>query len=201
MLIGRDIDVVGIGNVVPLVQVVAVLVEDLDARVGTVGDIDAILAINRNPVDRIELARSRARLAPLEQVFAILVKFHHTRIAVAVADEKIAVRQKRDIGRSTEVTLVARGHAKFAERHQEFAVIRELVNHVRTVIDEPDMAFGIMRVHHHPMGSYKQVVMLFPGIDELSIAIENHEVVLPARVSRGIARRQRESGCVAFGND
>ena len=201
MLIGRDMDVVGIGNIVPLVQVVAVLVENLDARVGTVGDIDAILGINRNTMDRIELARSRARFAPLEQVFAVLVELHHPRIAVAVADEKITVRQKRDVGGSTEVTLVACGHAKFSERHQQLAVIRELVNHVRAVIDEPDMTVGIIRVHHHAMGSYKQIVVLFPGIDEFAIAIENHEVVLPARVSLGITGRQRKTGRVAFGND
>ena len=63
------------------------------------------------------------------------------------------------------------------------------------------MTFGIMLVHHHPMGSYKQVVVLFPGIDELAIAIENHEVVLPARVALGIARRQRVTGRIAFRND
>ena len=55
VLIPGHVQKIGMRNVRPLVEVFAVLVEDLDPRVFAIADIDAPLRVDGNPVDGLEL--------------------------------------------------------------------------------------------------------------------------------------------------
>src|SRR6266566_5351958 len=57
VLVGGNHDVIGLADVVPLAEIFAVLVKDLDAAVGAVSDVDAALRININRMRQVELAR------------------------------------------------------------------------------------------------------------------------------------------------
>jgi len=67
-------------------------IENLDAVVLAVADIDILVRVDYRHVGRVELARTFAALAPLHQVFSVARELHHARIAVTIGDQKIAVR-------------------------------------------------------------------------------------------------------------
>src|SRR5687768_14098577 len=85
----------------PLIQELAVLVEDLHAVVGAVVDEYAPRArVDGDPVHIVEIAgppivRRRAFLAPGHDIFAGSVELHDPRVLVAVGDEERAVGQPR----------------------------------------------------------------------------------------------------------
>jgi hypothetical protein len=111
VLVARHVDVIGEPGV-PLVQVLAVLVEYLHAVIRAIGHVDPALGINGDAVHGVEVARTRllARFAPLppfEQVLAIGVELDDAGVDVAVADEEVAVRQPRDVRRTAELRLIA----------------------------------------------------------------------------------------------
>jgi hypothetical protein len=57
---------------------------------------------------------------------------------------------------------------------------------VRAIVDDPDVAIGVIGVDLDPVRPHEQLVVLLPGFDELSVAVENVQDVIPARVPCGI---------------
>src|SRR5262245_30314745 len=86
----------------PDAQELAVLIEYLHAIVLPVAHEHAPETIDPQPMRKIELAGTRARLAPGEEMRAVGGELVHARIAVPVGDEHLAGRRQRDVGRQVE---------------------------------------------------------------------------------------------------
>src|SRR5258706_6312564 len=137
-------------ELLPLGEELAVLVEDLEAAVGAVGDEQASGRIEREPVRHVELARSLAFLAPRLDELAITGELDDAGVglvAVPVGDENIAVRGDNYVGGRVEMGGVVAGLAWRAERHQHLAVRRELHDGVARLlvlvgapVGDPDVA-------------------------------------------------------------
>src|SRR5260370_1210955 len=76
----------------PLIEELAVFIEDLDAMIGAIGHEDAVgLRVENHAMHVFEnsgarIVRRIRRLAKGHQELAVLVKLHHARIAVSVGD-------------------------------------------------------------------------------------------------------------------
>src|SRR3954468_5638746 len=172
----------------------AVVVEDLDAVVVAVGDIDIALRVDRDAADVVELALSAALLAPALHELAVFVEFGDARIALAVGDENIALGVPSDIGRTVEYVLRPPGAgcagcpaAPFptagrsrtrgnvdrlglsAEQHCQTPLRVELHDHVAHLIDDPDI---VLRVDAHLIGEHEAVSVLADLTDEAAVAVE-----------------------------
>src|SRR5882757_8547506 len=89
----------------PLVDEVAVLVEDLDAVVAAVAEKQPSLRIHRERMRTVHLAGACALLAPGLDEGAVFGKLHDPRVgvaAVSVGDEDIAIWCDQDRGRRVE---------------------------------------------------------------------------------------------------
>ena len=84
----------------PLPLELSLGVENLNAKILAVGDIDQPVGIDGNRVRNIELSFADALLAPGLEKAAVLRVFYDAGVAVAVADEDLAARADRDIGRA-----------------------------------------------------------------------------------------------------
>ena len=94
-------------ELLPLVQELAVLIEDLNAVVAAVGDEQAAGGVHRERVRRVELARPRTLPAPGLDERAVLRKLHDAGVgvaAVAVGDEDGAVGRDDDVRGRAEVS-------------------------------------------------------------------------------------------------
>src|SRR5205814_7976590 len=87
---------------------IAVLIENLDATVATVGNIDAPeRAADENVVRIVEIAGSRSFMAPGFDEPAVPGKFKDTAVIrlvrrMAIGDKNIAIGRHRDTGRAIE---------------------------------------------------------------------------------------------------
>src|SRR6266550_5462035 len=75
-----DVDAARPAELLPVGDVVALLVEDLDAVVVAVGDEQAPLRIHCQRMGGVELARTRSLLAPGLDQLALLGEFHDARV-------------------------------------------------------------------------------------------------------------------------
>src|SRR5579862_1786871 len=98
----------------------AIVIEDLDALVAAVGDVDVALSIDSDAVRRIELAVLRAFGAPGLEERSVLRELGDASIAVAVGDEDVASGIEGDVSRTIEaVAPNARAHrATTADRRR-----------------------------------------------------------------------------------
>jgi hypothetical protein len=115
----------------------ALLVEDLDAAVGAVGDEDTAGIINGDGVERAELARSVAGLAPGSDVFSVTGKLDDAIIAVvgvAVGDEDVAVGECDDVGGGDEMVGAAAGFAGGAKSSKKKSKNEPQISTLRTRI-------------------------------------------------------------------
>ena len=81
-------------------HVVAVGVENLDALVAAVGDVDEAVGVERDRMRQVEFAGAAAALAPALQVVAVAVEAQHavfSLAAVALRDVDVAVRRDGDV--------------------------------------------------------------------------------------------------------
>src|SRR5258708_4044082 len=83
-------------------------IEDLDAAVATVGDVDVVLGIDGDAVRGVELTGLIARLAPRLEPVAVLVDFCDARIDIAIADVGVARRVPRNVGDLAEHSIDGR---------------------------------------------------------------------------------------------
>src|SRR5437868_1002235 len=84
-------------------------------------------------------SRTGAKLAPLIDEFAGPVKVDHASIAVAVADEDVAVGGNGHIGRHVEMRLVASSGPLGAQSHEQLAFRRVLLDGVMLDVGDPDV--------------------------------------------------------------
>src|SRR5262245_6273099 len=82
MRAGRDADRVRRADTGDLRFHVAVAVEDLDALVAGIRDVDVPLRVERDAVQHVELSRLGAALSPRLDEVAVLVEFRDARVAV-----------------------------------------------------------------------------------------------------------------------
>ena len=74
--------------------------------------------------------------------------------------------------------------------HQLLAVAGELVDRVRAIVHEPHVPLGIVGVDQDAVRPHEQLVVLLPRLDQLAVAIDDVEDVVPARMARRILLRQ-----------
>src|SRR5262245_5876835 len=83
IIVGAYANRVSLMNVRPDVEKLAVLVEDLNAVVGAIGDVDAPIAIGCDGVRSVELPGSGSGRSPCHQVLSVLVELRDARVTVA----------------------------------------------------------------------------------------------------------------------
>ena len=88
----RDEQAARAHEIVPLRLIFAVAVEDLNAVIFPIGDVDPALVIAGDIVDEIELPRVGPRLAPGEQQFTVRRILVNAGIGIAIRDVDIALR-------------------------------------------------------------------------------------------------------------
>ena len=93
----------------PLLEKVAVAIEDLNARVCTISDVDPSLIVDCDTVRRIELTRLVTLVTPVEKELSLGGELGQTTVAIPVRDVELAVRSHRDVGRLVEVVAVEAG--------------------------------------------------------------------------------------------
>src|SRR5713101_1768828 len=93
----------------PLPQKPAIPVEDLDARILPVADVNQV-AINHDRVGSVELSRPGALHSPAKQFIAVFVELQHPRIPVAIRDIDVAVSIPGNVGWLIEVPYVISGN-------------------------------------------------------------------------------------------
>jgi hypothetical protein len=142
-------------HVVPLVQIVAVRAEELDAVVLAVGDQHAAVRRHRDAVDEVELPRPDARLTPRLNERPVRSEAVDTRIAVAVRDVQLAARCDGEVGGPVEgwpavgdarqrAAIVAGvgGDAGDADRLEHLALRREAEDRLLPLVHAPDRVVG-----------------------------------------------------------
>src|SRR5262249_19194110 len=135
-----------------------IVVEDLDSAVTSVPNINVALRVGRDGVRKIELAPLRSLGANRRDVSPVLVVLDDPRIAISVGDENIPGGVPRDIGRPVECIRLrrrlrgARRRRRFypfnrfgppAQKHDDSPLGIELDNHVRPLIDGPNIVLWI----------------------------------------------------------
>ena len=92
--------------------------------------------------------------------------------------------------------------------HERAPVVGELVNGMRGIVDEPDVFLCVIRADEHGMGAAEHRIPLRPRLvfDEVALAIEDDDVVLPAGVDAQFpailaAARARSAGIAKVGRD
>ena len=149
------------------------VVEDLDALVPLVGDVDVAGRVDGDRVRRVELPRLRSARAPRREESAVLVELRDARVgAVAVGDEDVALGVPGHVARPVELIAGAAGSGwrisapastattsgrrrrgrrhphgdRFrlpAHHHQDAAVGPELDDLVRSFVDDPDVVLRV----------------------------------------------------------
>jgi hypothetical protein len=95
MLIRRDKKAVGVADAVPLLQKLAVGVEDLNALVLAIADINAVVSVDDDRVRQIEFARQRSICTPRLDELAVTVELDDAGVPVAVRNEDVSSRTPR----------------------------------------------------------------------------------------------------------
>src|SRR6202049_3476808 len=166
----------------------ALRVENLDAAVAAVGDIDDVVIVDHNTVRGIEEARLVATPTPVLNEVATLIELGNARIAVSVGDEHAAILAPGDVRLLIEGGLVGRGalnHMRqpspglrvYSQRAHGAAFGVEAENFVIGGIHVPEIA---LRIEAHDMGAYKHRGALAPGAHEGAVRFELHHGVIAA---------------------
>ena len=118
----------------PSADEIAVLVENLDATVATIGNVDAShRTADRNIVRIIEIARRRSFVTPGLDEPAILREFEDAGIVrgiatVAVGNKDIAICADRHASRPIEDICALTADTHLPKHHQNLTVLVELEN-------------------------------------------------------------------------
>jgi hypothetical protein len=133
-------------------------VEDLDAAIAAVGDVDIVVRVDANVVRGVELAGLIAGLAPGFEPDTVFVGLGDAGIDVAVADVGVAggvpghvgdLAEKSVNGRERRLGMLERlgafvgGFLLAAEDHHDAALRIELDDHVGAFVGDPDVVFFI----------------------------------------------------------
>ena len=155
LVVGRDEDVLRRAEVVPFAQVLAVGIEDLDAVVLAVADVDDARGIDRDRVNGIELAPTRAGLAPRGDVLAFRGELDDARVAVTVGDVDLARGSEGKVGRPVEALGVVARYALVADGAAPLSLVGELHDGVVNDVGRPDVVVLVdaqpVRPAEHPL--------------------------------------------------
>src|SRR5476649_2791387 len=190
---------------------VAFAVEHLDAPVASVGYIDTSLGVKRDAMGRVELTGAGAALAPGLNPVTVLVDLGHTRVDIPVADVAVAGGIPRHVGHLAEAArLGGKRRIRMLERtglligrlllapedHRYAAVGRELDDHVRAFVGDPDI---VLAIHLDHMRERPGIEVAADLADEPAVGCELKELSGSGTVgrARGVAPRQHED--MAFG--
>src|SRR5919108_931314 len=157
-------------HVVPLGFIFAVAIENLDAMVLPVGDVDPAIFVCADVVDDIELAWITTGLAPREQEFSVRRVFVHPGIAVTVGDVNLSLRRKGDMGAAVErlAALVGCELSRNAEGQKNFAIEGALAHRVIAIIRQIDR---LIRPHGCAVSPLER--SLAPGAEKVAVAVED----------------------------
>src|SRR5712692_4636633 len=126
----------------PLPQKPAIPVEDLDAGILPVANIDQV-AINHDRVGSVELSGAGSLHSPAKQFIAVLVELQYPRIPVAIRDVDVAVSVPGNVGWLIEVPHVISGNTHPPQCKQHLPFRAKLQNHMRADVGGPDVVFDV----------------------------------------------------------
>src|SRR5262249_18197405 len=117
-------------ELLPGVEQLAVLIEDVDAAVGPVGNEQPSARIHRDAVRLVHFTGTGAvRRTPRLDELAILRELHDAAVGVChmtIGDEGVAVRRDDDVARTGKRLAGFLRDTGLAERQQQFAIRAEL---------------------------------------------------------------------------
>src|SRR5439155_19909849 len=103
-VVARDVDAARPAELMPDVEQLAVLIEDLNAVVLAIADEQPPARVHRDRVRLADLSRARSLRAPFLQILSGAIELHDTvvfAVAVAIGEEDVAVgRDRTDCGLS-----------------------------------------------------------------------------------------------------
>src|ERR1017187_8425628 len=171
-----DEDSARAAELLPFVEKLTVLVEDLDPVVGAVADEQPSFGIERERMGNLELAVFRSMASPLFNEFSILGELHDSGIPslriMAVRNEDVAIRSDGDGVRLIEGVRAVTCDASLAEGHQDLAIRTEFKNLVTLSISslavgDPQVA---LFVHQDAVGKHEHARP--PALQKLAGRIE-----------------------------
>src|SRR5262249_1646910 len=112
-------------ELLPFGNELAVRLENLNAVVGAVGDVDASHRIESDTVRRVEFARPLAVLAPRGDECPVLGELDDAVVgpfALPIDDIDFAARRDHDRATRTQIAGSVAGHSRLAQNHQHLAV-------------------------------------------------------------------------------
>src|SRR2546425_4760381 len=188
----------------------SVRIENLDAVVAAVGDVNIVLRVDSDAVRSAELAGLIARFAPGPEPVAVLVDLGDARIDVAVADVSVAGGIPRDVGdlakhsidgRKRRLDVLERlgafigGFLLAAEDHDDATIGIELDDHVRAFVGDPDV---VVLIDFDGVGERPGVEVVADFAEEFSVGSKFEELRGSGGVGGAGGGAARENGDVAF---
>jgi hypothetical protein len=112
----------------------------------------------------------------------------------------LATRVPVEIRRTVEVRGVGAFLLRRADRLQELlAVVGEDVDRLHVVVDDPDALLRIVGADVDRVRPAHQLVPLLPRLDDVALAVEDDEAVLPVRIDAELAiRRALDPDVIVF---
>src|SRR6266487_278213 len=171
-------------EIVPLALIPALAVEDLDAVVLAIRDVDEPVAIGDEVVGQVEVSRIGAGLTPRHHVLAVGRGLVHTRVAIAVGDEEVAaLRADGHVRGAVEglAALEGGGLVGVTDGQEMLALRSELPHGVLEIVGEPHGSVGI---DGDAVGAPH--LSFAPGAEELAVTIEDDDGVLAPREAEDV---------------
>src|SRR6266511_3918112 len=128
----------GTMHVVPLRLVFAVAVENLNAVILAIRDVDPTFLVGANVVHDVELSGIGTRFSPRQQQFAVRRIFMHARIAVAVRNINIALGREGYMRAAIKrfAALIGRRLSRNSDRQKNFSIQGAFADRVIAVIGQ-----------------------------------------------------------------
>src|SRR5664280_3831865 len=166
VLIGCDHQTIRVADAGPLVNEVAILVEDLYALILTVADIDATLLVDGNRVGQIEFSWACAVLAPGLDVIAVPIELDDARIPITVGSVDVAVFSKGHIGRLVEKAVCLSAGIDPTQYQQNGTRGVQFEYEIVSIVRCPQVIVGI---DSQPMGMHEE--SLANALDEIALVV------------------------------
>src|SRR5579872_6223460 len=178
-----DTDCPGRAHVIIGLLEIQIIVEDLNAKIVAICNIDVALAVHRNRMRCIELSRRRSARSYRFDKLAVLGVLCDTGVAIAVRDEDIPCGVPSDVGRPIKAVrlgltswLLKQAWSRLrtpAQKHLNPAFRIELDYHVRSFIDRPDV---ILWIDPNSMSKQEPIQALADLANESSVRRELKQV-------------------------
>ncbi len=195
-------------------QKFSVGIEDLNAPVGAIADVEIVVVIDDDGMRQAKLPRRGALVAPGFYPVAVFVIFRDARVDVSVGDVNVAARipgyvgglaekpvhgGKRWIWMAPRLAVLVRSFGAAPENHGYAARLVELDHHVGTFVDGPDV---VVLIDAHAVGFGPCIKTFADFADVLAVRIKLEELRRSGRVSGTVgAIGPREHEDVSFGID